>query len=144
MSVKPVPDGYHTVTPYLVVEGASKLIDFMQQAFGAEERSRMGESGGKIMHAEVQVGDSVIMLADSAGAESGPRPAMLHLYVTDVDAAYKQALAAGASSLREPTDQFYGDRSAGLADAFGNQWWLATHIEDVSEEEMRKRAGAAP
>ncbi len=142
MPVKPIPDGYHTVTPYLVVEGAAKLIDFMKQAFGAEERGRMGPPGGPVMHAEVHIGDSVIMLAD-AGGENPPIPAMIHLYVEDADATYQRALQAGATSLREPADQFYGDRSGGVRDAFGNQWWVATHVEDVSPEEMEKRAAAA-
>jgi len=141
MAVKPIPEGYHTVTPYLVVEGAAKLIDFVKAALGAEERMRMAQPDGTIMHAEVAIGDSVIMLAD-AGGENQPMPAMIHLYVEDADAAYQRALQAGAISLREPADQFYGDRSAGVRDAFGNQWWLATHIEDVSPEEMAKRSAA--
>jgi uncharacterized glyoxalase superfamily protein PhnB len=141
MPVKPIPNGYHTVTPYLIVEGADKLIEFMKQAFGAQARGRMGPPDGPVMHAEVQIGDSVVMLAD-AGGENPPIPAMIHLYVDDADAFYQRALKAGASSLREPADQFYGDRSAGVKDAFGNQWWLATHVEDVSPEEMEKRAAA--
>ena len=140
MVVKPIPDGYHTVTPYLVVQGASKLIDFMKAAFGATVRTRMGDDQ-RIMHAEVQIGDSVIMVAD-AGPGNEALGSMIHLYVDDADAFYKRAIAAGGSSMREPADQFYGDRSAGLKDAFGNQWWLATHIEDVSPEELAKRSAA--
>jgi uncharacterized glyoxalase superfamily protein PhnB len=140
MAVKPIPDGYHTVTPYLVVKGAAKLIDFMKDAFGATERSRMG-SDDRIMHAEVQIGDSVIMLGD-AGPGNEPLGSMIHLYMDDADAFYKRAIAAGATSMREPADQFYGDRSAGVKDAFGNQWWLATHVEDVSPEEMQRRSAA--
>jgi len=143
MAVQPIPDGYHTVTPYLVLEGAAKFIDFAKQAFGAEETFRMAGPDGKIGHAELKIGDSMIMLGDAPGAQSGPMPGMLHLYVPDADASYKRALQAGATSLREPADQFYGDRSAGVKDAFGNQWWLATHIEDVAPEEMQKRAAAA-
>jgi PhnB protein len=141
MAVKPIPEGYHTVTPYLIVEGASDLIDFMKQGLGAEERMRMPQPDGKIGHAEMQVGDSVIMLSD-ANPDFPAMPAMIHLYVDDADAVYKRALAAGAMSVREPADQFYGDRSAGVKDAFGNQWYLATHVEDVSPEEMEKRMAA--
>jgi len=141
MAVRPIPEGYHTVTPYLVVEGASRLIEFMREAFGAVERSRFGD-GDRITHGEVQIGDSIIMLSDGQPAQ--PQfPAMIHLYVDDCDAVYRRALAAGATSLREPADQFYGDRSAGVSDAFGNQWWIATHAEDVSDEEMHRRMAAA-
>jgi uncharacterized glyoxalase superfamily protein PhnB len=142
MAVRPIPEGYHTVTPYLIVENAAALIDFMKQAFGAEERMRMPQPDGKIGHAEMSIGDSVIMLSD-ATSEFGTMPAMIHLYVDDTDSVYKTSLAAGAMSVREPADQFYGDRSAGIKDAFGNQWWLATHVEDVPPEEMEKRAAAA-
>jgi uncharacterized glyoxalase superfamily protein PhnB len=142
MAVKPIPDGYHTVTPYLTVQGAAKLIDFLKQAFGAEETERLLRPDGTIGHAEARIGDSVVMLGD-ATPEFTPMPAMLHLYVTDVDAVYKRALQAGATSLREPADQFYGDRSAGVKDACGNQWWIATHKEDVPPEELKRRAEAA-
>jgi len=141
MAVKPIPEGYRSVTPYLIVQGASKLIDFAKLAFGAEETFRMPGPGGAIMHAEMRIGDSMVMLSD-ATPENPPMPIMIHLYVEDADRVYKRALAAGASSLREPADQFYGDRSAGVKDAFGNQWWLATHIEDVSPQELQKRAAA--
>jgi PhnB protein len=143
MTVQPIPEGYHSVTPYLIVEGAAKLIEFAKSAFGAEVRGRMEEPGGAIMHAEITIGDSMIMLADSMGAENPPMPTMLHVYVNDVDATYRSALAAGGASEREPTDQFYGDRSAAVKDAFGNRWYIATHVEDVSPEEMEKRAAAA-
>ena len=142
MAVKPIPDGYHSVTPYLVVEGANALIDFAKQAFDAVETYRMPGPGGAVMHAEIRIGDSMVMLADAQGADNPPMPAVIYLYVPDADDYYKRALAAGASSLREPADQFYGDRSAGVVDAFGNKWWLATHIEDVSPEELAKRAQA--
>jgi len=142
MAVKPIPDGYHTVTPYLIVEGASRLIDFAKQVFGAEETFRMPGPGGGVMHAEIRIGDSMVMLADASGAENPPMPAMIHLYVPDVDAAYKRAIGAGASSVREPQDQFYGDRSAGVIDALGNRWWIATHIEDVPPEELERRTAA--
>ena len=143
MAVKAKPDGYHTVTPYLIVNGATQLVEFMKQAFGATERGIMGPPGGPIMHGEVQIGDSIIMLSDGAGTvESQPTRSMIHLYVDDVDAMYKRAIGAGAQSQWAPEDQFYGDRSAGVVDAFGNQWYLATHVEDVSEEEMEKRMAA--
>jgi len=142
MAAKPIPDGYHTVTPYLVVQGAAKVIDFMREAFEAEETFRMAQPDGTIGHAEVRIGDSVVMLGDASGAENPPMPGMIHLYVNDADAVYERALRAGATSLREPADQFYGDRSAGVKDVAGNHWWIATHIEDVSPEEIEKRAAA--
>lgn len=141
MAVKPIPDGYHSVTPYLIVQGASGLIDFVKQVFNGEAFVRMERADGTILHAEVRIGDSVVMLSD-AGGESTPMPGMLHLYVNDADATYRRALAAGATSLQEPANQFYGDRSAGVKDQFGNQWWIATHIEDVSAEEMARRSEA--
>ena len=141
MAVKPIPDGYHTVTPYLIVAGAAELIEFAKRAFGAKERFRSSGPDGTIMHAEIQIGDSVVMVSDGS-PDHPPKPAMLHLYVEDVDAVYRDALAAGGEPLREPEDQFYGDRSGGVRDAFGNQWWLATHVEDVSPEEMRRRQEA--
>lgn len=130
MAVKPIPDGYHTVTPYLIVGDVAGLIDFLQQAFDAEETERMQQPDGRIMHAEVRIGDSAVMMGE-ANDDVAPMPAMLHLYLEDCDDAYRRALSAGATSLREPTDEFYGDRTAGVLYAFGNQWWLATHIEDV-------------
>ena len=139
MAVKPIPDGYHSVTPYLVVDGAEELLTFVKQAFGAEETVRMGGPDGKIGHAEIRIGDSIVMLAD-ATAQSAQLQAMLHLYVDDADATYARALEAGATSVRELKDEFYGDRTGGVRDQFGNQWFLATHIEDVSEEEMARRA----
>jgi len=139
MTVQPIPEGYHTVTPYLIVQGAAQLIDFLKQAFDAEEILRMAQPDGTITHAEVKIGDSRMMMSESTG-DFKPMPAMLHLYVEDMDAVYRQALQAGATPLREPEDQFYGDRTGGVQDSSGNQWWLATHIEDVSAEEMARRA----
>src|SRR5262249_15894735 len=139
--VKPIPDGYHTVTPYLVVEGASKLIDFLKQAFGAEERFRFADPNGTIHHAEVKIGDSIVMLGD-ANDEHKPTHCSICLYMKDTDAVYKSAVQAGGVSLREPADQFYGDRTAGVKDPAGNQWWISTHIEDVSPEELTRRAKA--
>jgi PhnB protein len=133
----PVPPGYATVTPYLCVADAAKLIEFLKQAFDAQLLFKMDGPGGRIMHAEMTIGDSRIMLAQpEPGKETN---AMIHLYLPDTDATYKRAIAAGATSVREPADQFYGDRSAGVRDQFGNQWYIATHVEDVSEEEMKRR-----
>jgi PhnB protein len=142
MAVKPIPEGYHTVTPYLVVENAARLIEFMKQAFDATEVYRSDLPDGTVMHAEVRVGDSMIMVGQSRG-EHKPLPCMLYLYVEDVDGAYKQAVQAGGVSVAEPKDQFYGDRSGGVKDEFGNQWWIGTHIEDVSHEELARRAASA-
>jgi uncharacterized glyoxalase superfamily protein PhnB len=141
MAVKPIPDGYHSVTPYLVLEGAAKVIEFVKQAFGAQEVVCMAQPDGTVMHAEVRIGDSVVMLGEACG-EYKPMPAMLYLYVTDTDATYQQALAAGGTSLAEPADQFYGDRRAGVKDSAGNQWIIATHKEDIEPEEIRRRAEA--
>jgi uncharacterized glyoxalase superfamily protein PhnB len=142
MSVRPIPEGFHTVTPYLVVQGAAKVIDFLKQAFGAQEIYRSAKPDGTIMHTQVRVGDSFIMLGD-AGGPWKPMPAAFYLYVPDTDAAYRSALAAGGTSLMEPADQFYGDRNAGVQDATGNMWWIATHIEDVAPEEIHRRSEAA-
>jgi PhnB protein len=141
MAVNPIPSGYHTVTPYLIVRDAAQLIEFLKQAFDAQDSVRMARPDGRIMHAEVRIGDSVVMMGEP-GDETQLRPCMIHLYVDDADAAYQRALQAGASSVREPANQFYGDRSAGVKDAFGNHWWIATHVEDVPLEEMKKRAEA--
>lgn len=138
MSVKPIPEGYHTITPYLMVENASEFIDFTKNAFDAKEVYRMSDDKGKVMHAEVQIGDSRYMLAE-ATKENPASQIMLHLYVDKVDDTFKKAIRAGASSLREPADQFYGDRSGGVKDKFGIHWWISTHVEDVPPEEFKKR-----
>jgi PhnB protein len=142
-SVKPIPEGYHTVTPYLLVQGAEKLINFMKNAFDAKETERYSMPDGSIGHAEVRIGDSVIMVADAQGDEYKPMAAGIHLYVEDCDVTYKRAIGAGATSVREPQDQFYGDRSADVKDQFGNKWWIATHKEDMSKEEIIKRMDEA-
>ena len=142
-SVKPIPEGYHTVTPYLLVQGAEKLINFMKNAFDAKETERYSMPDGSIGHAEVRIGDSVIMVADAQGDEYKPMAAGIHLYVEDCDVTYKRAIGAGATSVREPQDQFYGDRSAGVNDQFGNKLWIATHKEDMSKEEIIKRMDEA-
>ncbi len=149
MAVKAVPEGAHSVTPYLIVGGARKAIEFYQHVFGAKEIMCMEDpSTGRVGHAEIAIGDGAIMLADehpemgilSPKSLGGARPPIsVHLYLEDVDAVHKRAVAAGAISQREPQDQFYGDRSAQIADPFGHVWFLATHKEDVSSEEMAKR-----
>jgi len=140
MAVKPIPDGYRTVTPYLAVEGAHRVLDFVKKAFDAEEKVLMPGPGGKVGHAEVLIGDSMVMMGDvSLSPNPRPMPAMIHLYVKDCDATYKRALDAGAASDTEPTNQFYGDRTASVRDAAGNVWYIATHVEEVSPEEMQRR-----
>jgi PhnB protein len=149
-SVKPIPDGYHNVTPYLFVRGAASAIDFYKTAFGATETVRMPGPDGRIMHAEVKIGDSIVMLADenpSTGVMSpqtiGGYSVGLHVYVENVDAVVQKAVENGAKTLRPIKDQFYGDRSGSLLDPFGHMWSVATHVEDVSPDEMRKRMKAA-
>lgn len=136
--VKPVPDGYHTVTPFLLSQNASGLIDFIKKAFDGKVNYMMKSDDGVIRHSTVKIGNSMVMIADGTGRNK-KMSCMLHIYVDDVDAVYEQALKAGGKSLREPEDQFYGDRSAGIEDEWGNQWWIATHIEDVNDEEIEKR-----
>lgn len=138
MPVKPIPEGYHTITPYLMIQDSLKFIDFLRKAFNAKEISKTLTQDGKIMHAEIKIGDSMIMLSE-ANKQYPAEPVKFYLYVKDTDAAYKQALAAGAVSIMEPANQFYGDRNAGVRDSFGITWWIGTHIEDVSPEEMKKR-----
>ena len=137
--IKPIPEGYHSVTPHLINENASRLIEFLKEAFGAQELNRLSGPDGRVLHAEIQIGDSMLMIGEATG-EWKAMPASLALYVDNADATYQRALDAGAVSLREPADQFYGDRSAGVRDLAGNHWWIATHIEDVPREELRLRA----
>lgn len=148
--VKPIPDGYHNVTPYLIVDGAAKAIDFYKKVFGAVEKMRMPGPGGKVGHAELTLGDSMIMLADEHPEmdHRGPHAykgaaVSLMVYVPDVDATVKTALASGAKVIRPVENQFYGDRMGTIEDPFGHQWYVATHVEDVPPEEMSKRAAAA-
>jgi PhnB protein len=145
--VKAIPEGYPQVTPYLIVDGADAAIGFYTKAFGAKERMRMDGPGGTVGHAELEVGDGLIMLADEnpdMGARSpksvGGTPVTISLYVEDVDAVFEAALAAGATELRAVENQFYGDRSGQLEDPFGHHWSVATHVEDVPSEEMGRRA----
>ncbi len=144
--VKPIPEGYPQVTPYLCVDGAEEAIQFYTKVLGAKERMRMGGPEGKIGHAELEVGNGLIMLADpfpEMGAQDpktiGGSPVTVLLYVEDVDSVHKAALEAGASSIREPENMFYGDRSGSFEDPFGHRWNIATHVEDVPPEEMEKR-----
>jgi PhnB protein len=148
--VKPVPNGYHNVTPYLIVDGAAKAIDFYKKVFGATEKMRMPSPGGKVGHAELTLGDSMIMLADEhpeMGARAphayGGSAVSLMLYVPDVDATVATAIAGGAKVVRKVENQFYGDRMGTIDDPFGHRWYVATHVEDVPPEEMAKRAADA-
>jgi PhnB protein len=146
MPVKPIPDGYHTATPYLIVKEAAKAIEFYRAAFGAEELMRFAEPGGKVAHAEIKIGDSPIMLADEypdmgfRGPQSlGGSSVCILLYVQDVDQRFARAVSAGATVLKAVKDEFYGDRTGTLTDPFGHVWTLATHKEDVGAEEMQRR-----
>ena len=139
--VKPIPEGYHTITPVLMVNDAAKLIDFLKEAFGAREKEPFTDPTGRIVHAEVTLGDSIVQLSDAIGDWKSVQVPLL-LYVTDTDSTYRRALEAGATSLREPMDAFYGNRTAGVKDSLGNSWWIATHQEDVSREELDRRAKA--
>lgn len=141
MSVKPIPDGYHTITPFLVVKDAAAFMEFLKKALSAQEIYRTNSDDGTVMHAEMKIGDSMIMISE-ASEKFPARPGLFYLYVPDVDASYKQAIEAGAISEMEPALQFYGDRNAGVKDNFGNTWWLGTHVEDVSPEEMKRRQDA--
>ncbi|MCW5773286.1 MAG: VOC family protein [Rhodospirillaceae bacterium] len=148
--VKPIPDGYHTATPYLVVDGAARAIDFYKRAFAATEEVRMAAPGGKVGHAEIRIGNSVLMLADAFPdmGHKGPQtlggtPVSIMLYVPDADATVAQAVSAGAKVMRPVKDQFYGDRSGTIEDPFGHVWHVSTHVEDVSADEMARRAEAA-
>jgi PhnB protein len=150
MAVKPIPEGYHSITPYMCIKGAAKAIDFYKRAFSATERMRITQPDGRVGHAELQIGDSVIMLSDEfreMGVRSpetmGGSPISVHLYVEDADATFAQAVAAGATVKRPIADQFYGDRLGGILDPFGYTWWISTHKEDVSVEEVEKRAALA-
>jgi PhnB protein len=150
MATEPIPEGYRTATPYLAFDGAAEAIEYYKKAFGAKERMRMEAPGGKIGHAEIEIGDSIVMLADSfpqsstrPPTELGETSAGVFLYVEDVDAVVKQAVDAGATVTMEVADQFWGDRFGSITDPFGHSWSIATHVEDVPEEEMAERAKEA-
>jgi len=150
MAVKPVPDGYHTVNPYLTVDRAAEAIEFYKRAFGAEELTRMDTADGKVAYAELQIGDSRVMVSDPFSQSTAQAPAALGgttasmlLYVEDVDEVVKQAVDAGATITMEVADQFWGDRYGSIRDPFGHAWQIATHVEDVPPEEMEERSKAA-
>ncbi|HEY3185762.1 MAG TPA: VOC family protein [Gaiellaceae bacterium] len=150
MAVKPIPEGYHTLTPYLAVDDAAEAIEYYKKAFGAKERVRMDTPDGKIGHAELEIGDALLMLSDpfpqastQPPKELGGTSASVFMYVEDVDAVVKQAVGAGASVTMEVADQFWGDRFGTVTDPFGHVWSIATHVEDVPPEEMAERAKAA-
>ena len=146
-AVKPIPEGHQAVSPYLIVDGGARALDFYKKAFGATELFRMEAPGGKIGHAEIKIGDSVVMLADESPEQDflspkarGGTSVLLHLYVPNVDNFVAKAIAAGAELVRPVTDQFYGDRAGGIKDPFGHSWYVATHKEELSPAEIKKRA----
>jgi PhnB protein len=150
MPAQPVPEGYHTLTPYLSVDDAAAAIDFYGRAFGAKERARMSGPDGKIAHAELEIGDSLVMLADPypqfatrSPRELGGTTVGVFMYVENVDEVFRQAIDAGAAPTMEPEDQFWGDRFGSVTDPFGHSWQIATHVEDVPPEEMAERSKAA-
>jgi PhnB protein len=142
MNVKPIPEGFHTITPYFSVRGAPRFIEFLKQAFDARDNHVMKFPDGTVMSAEVQVGDSMVVIGeeDTDNQDNQSMRANLYMYVTDVDAVYKKAIQAGAKSITQPADQFWGDRSSVVEDMAGNRWWIATHKEDLSSEEIMSRA----
>lgn len=137
MAVNPIPDGYHTITPYLIVEDADKLVEFIEKVFDGKLIFKMPTEKGRIGHGEMKIGDSMLMLSEASG-EWQPTTTMLHFYVDDIDAVHQKAIEFGAVSINEPKDQYYGDRSSCVKDSFGNFWAIATHIEDVSPAEMEQ------
>lgn len=136
--VNPIPQDYGTVTPYLIVNGVPRLIDFLKETFHAEEKARINDKENHIGHAEVKIGNSMVMMADST-PQYTPIPSQLYVYVDNVDDTFKRGMKAGGTSEQEPTTQFYGDRTAAVKDPTGNIWWIATHVEDLSPQEMEKR-----
>jgi uncharacterized glyoxalase superfamily protein PhnB len=138
MPVKPIPDDYPRVIPYLIVRDVAKLMDFLTEVFGAKQNEKMTLPDGSVNHGAVRIGNSVIMMGKSSD-DYPPIPTMIYIYVENTDEAYNKALQAGAESLMEPANQFYGDRNAAVKDPSGNSWWIASHVEDVSPEEMQKR-----
>lgn len=137
-NASPIPQGFHSVTPYLIVSDASKVIDFIKQAFEAKEIDRF-ETDNSIMHAILQIGDSKIMISDS-NENMKPMPCFLYVYVNNVDETYRKAIEGGGTSMRKPTDEFYGDRGASILDLEGNNWYIATHVKDVSRDELKRLA----
>jgi uncharacterized glyoxalase superfamily protein PhnB len=141
MPVKPIPEGYRSVTPYLIVHDANRLLQFVKSAFGAQVKEEHRLADGSVMHADVIIGDSHVMMGQ-ANNKWQPKTGSILLYVPDADATYQAALRAGAKSVQEVTTQFYGDRSGGVEDPTGVTWWISTHVEDVSPEEMERRMKA--
>ena len=141
MKVNPIPEGCHAITPYLLVADVARLIEFLKQAFDGTERAKFARPDGTVLHAQVCVGDSFLMISEPQSPWK-PRPSMLYLYVPDVDATYKRAIAAGAKPVIEPVDMFYGDRHACVRDVAENDWWIATHIENLAAAEIQERATA--
>lgn len=141
MTVKFIPDGFHTVTPYLTVQGANQLLEFVKTAFDAEEVLCMKQPDGAIRYAAVKIGNSIVELAE-AKADGTSMPGAIHLYVSDTDAVYTRSLQAGATSLQAPADMYYGERGVAVKDPVGNHWYIATHTEDLSPEELAKREAA--
>ena len=141
MATKSIPEGYHSITPSFCVDGAQKFIDFLKEVFAAQDRFKMDGPGGKVMHAELNIGDSAVMVSDVM-PQWPAKSNSLYVYVDDVDATYQRALKAGATSVRAPENAFYGDRTSAVQDPFGNMWGIATHVEDVPPDEMEKRAEA--
>jgi PhnB protein len=139
MATNPIPREYHSVTPFISIANVPQFIDFAKRAFGAQERSRIEKPDGSVMHAEIKIGDSIIMLGDSIPGQP-TSTATLYLYVENADLVYESAINAGATSIERPRDMFYGDHAGGVKDPGGNQWWIATHIEDVGDEELNRRA----
>ncbi len=139
MPVRPMPEGYHTIQPYLVVPDPEGLIAFLQKVLGAELIEKMPGTDGKVRHAEVRIGDSVVMMGRAMN-EKPPTRSVIYAYVPEVDGAYQRALATGAKSEMEPVNQFWGDRNAAFIDPAGNSWWLSTHVEDVPPEEIKRRS----
>lgn len=142
MNINSIPEGYHSVTPYITAPNAALLVEFVLKAFAGTERERILRPDGSIMHCEVQIGDSVVMIGEARGEWKPPQPSMLYLYVADVDAVYLQSLAAGAESLLAPNDTFWGDRTACVKDFARNQWWIATRLKNLNPDEIQKRANA--
>ena len=138
MAVKPIPEGYQSVIPYVIADDAEALLQFLKTAFGAQEKAISRDPAGAIFHGEVFIRDSCIMFSQASDRHPA-MPCMVYAYVPDTDATYRSAIAAGATSIMEPSNQFYGDRNAGVKDSNGNMWWIGTHVEDVAPEELRRR-----
>lgn len=141
MKVNPIPEGCHAITPYLLVPDVARLIEFLKQAFDGVERAKFARPDGTVLHAQVRIADSLVMIGEPQSPWK-PRPSMLYLYVPDVDATYKRAVAAGGKPVVEPVNMFYGDRHACVRDMAENDWWIATHIENLTAAEIQKRATA--